>query len=75
MNTQGQTESRALRIEPGELKNRIESGERVTVLDARSEQAWRASETKIRDAIRVDPQHFRPDPSWEKNCLTVVYCT
>ncbi len=68
-----QTTARSLRIDPEEVKRRLDSGESMTVLDVRAPKAWESSDVKFRGAIRVDPQHLRIDPSWPKNQLTVVY--
>jgi hypothetical protein len=63
----------SLRIDAGEVKRRLASGEPVTFLDSRGAQAWDASDRKITGAIRVPPQAVRIDPSWPPNRLTVVY--
>jgi hypothetical protein len=65
----------AFRISAQAAANHVETGQPVTILDARSLQAWIESPLKVRGAIRIDREHFRIDPSWPKNQLTVVYCT
>ena len=73
MSTPIQTSGQSLRIDPEGFKVRMESGEPVTVLDARGHQVWEASPDKIRGAIRINPAHFQIDPSWPRDQLTVVY--
>jgi hypothetical protein len=63
------------RMSAEEVAARLEEGEPVTVLDARSPQAWGESRLKVRGAIRIDRDHLALDPSWPKDRLTVVYCT
>src|SRR5947209_20499056 len=62
-----------LRITAEDLRARLESGEPVTILDARGEKAWETSPVKIPGAIRVDEEDFHIDPSWPRNRFTVVY--
>jgi hypothetical protein len=64
-----------LRIEPRDLKARVDSGQQVTILDARAAQASDAAAEKIAGDIRVSPDEFRIDPAWPKDRLTVAYCT
>jgi hypothetical protein len=63
------------RMSAEEVVARLEAGEPVTVLDARSPQAWGESRLKVRGAIRIDRDCLRIDASWPKDRLTVVYCT
>lgn len=56
------------------LKAWLNSGQDVTILDARSQEDWAATREKIRGAVRVDPGAYRADRSWPKARLTVVYC-
>jgi rhodanese-related sulfurtransferase len=64
-----------LRIEPQELKARLDAGEQATILDARSADAYDTSDQRIPGDIRISPDQIRIDPSWPKDRLTVVYCT
>jgi predicted sulfurtransferase len=73
MSTQAQTSGQTMRIDPEGFKVRMESGEPVTVLDARGHKDWEASAGKICGAIRVHAAHFQLDPSWPRDQLTVVY--
>ncbi len=63
------------RIDPEELKSRMERGDKFTILDVRGEAPWNESHEKIPGGIRVDPYHFRIDPQWPKNRPVVLYCT
>jgi rhodanese-related sulfurtransferase len=65
----------APRISLDDFRRRYESNEPVTVLDARSAKAWDEATEKIQGAIRIDPDHFRPQANWPKDRLTVAYCT
>ena len=75
MPTGTQATVRSLRMDAAEAKRRIESGEQATIVDVRSPQAWDSSNVKIVGAVRADAHHFRPDTSWPKDRLTLVYCT
>jgi phosphoenolpyruvate-protein phosphotransferase len=63
------------RIEAADLKARLESGQAVTVLDARSAEAWDGGRFRIPGAVRIDDDRLPVDPSWPRDRLTVVYCT
>ncbi len=73
MSTPTHAVSRELRIDVDELRTHMESGESITVLDARNPKAWEPSADKICGAIRVDPAHWQVDPSWPRDQMTVVY--
>lgn len=64
-----------VRISVDELKSRLQSGESVTVLDSRGEEAWRESPVKIRGARRVPATDGPISATWPKNQLTIAYCT
>jgi rhodanese-related sulfurtransferase len=64
-----------LRIEPRDLKGRLDSGQQVNILDVRAPQAYDASAEKIAGAIRVSADEIQIDPAWPKERLTVAYCT
>jgi|GEM_PF-3459211 hypothetical protein len=73
MSTPNHASEQSLRISAEELRTRLESGEAATLLDARRHKDWEASPDKICGAIHIDPTHFRIDPSWPNDQLTVVY--
>jgi len=75
MSTPGPTTQRSLRITPEELRDLINAGEPVTILDVRGQQAYDGSRERIPGDVRVSPDDFRIDPSWPKNHPTVAYCT
>lgn len=56
-----------------EVAAQLKVGQPVTVLDARSSQAWSASHLKVRGAIRIDRDHLHIASSWPKHRLTIVY--
>jgi hypothetical protein len=64
---------RGLRITAGEVNARLQSGEPVTMLDARNDSAWEATPVKVVGAIRIRPGAWQIDESWPKDQLTVVY--
>jgi len=64
----------SVRIDVNDLKERLEAGEAVTILDVRGTEPWEQSTAKIQGALRLDPYHFHIDPSWPKDRLTVAYC-
>jgi hypothetical protein len=73
MSTPTHASGQSPRIGAEELRTRLESGETVTLLDARGHKDWEASPDKIRGAIRVHAAPFPIDPSWPRDQLTVVY--
>ncbi len=62
-----------LRITPQQLKARLESGEAVTVIDARNRSDWESSPVRIRGAVRFHARNFQEPPPWPRDQLTVVY--
>ncbi len=68
-----QMTARSVRISPGEVQARQQSGSAVTFLDARNDKAWESSPVKVRGAIRIRPADWHIDSSWAKDRLTVVY--
>jgi hypothetical protein len=64
------------RISVGEAKRRIEAGERVAFVDARSNEAWQKAAVQIPKSIRVPPDsveaHLAEIP---RDALIVPYCT
>ena len=67
--------ARSLRIQAAEVKARLESGEPIRFLDARSQKAWDASPCKIARAVRIRPLLLSVAPDWDPAHLTVIYCT
>jgi hypothetical protein len=73
--SQAETPADVPRIEPADLKARLESKQPVNILDARSPAAWDASDVKIKGAFPVQRGQLEVSPSWPRDRLTVVYCT
>ncbi len=73
MSTPMHAVSQEMRIDVDELRMRMESGEPVTVLDARNPKAWDSSADKIRGAVHIDSAHWQVDSSWPRDQMTVVY--
>jgi hypothetical protein len=67
------TPARSLRITAEEVKARLDAGEPILLLDARSEKAWNGSDLKARGAVRIRPLLLRVEPTWDRAHLTVIY--
>lgn len=66
----------APRITPHDLKQRMDAGEDLTIIDVRNPQAWAQSDTMIPEAIRVPIDEFERHLSQiPKNRPVVTYCT
>ena len=65
--------ARSLRILAPEVKARLDAGEPVLFLDARSAKAWAASKVKVCGAVRIRPLLLVVDPAWDRAHLTVIY--
>ena len=65
-----------IRIEPGEVKRRMDAGESVVFVDSRNPHEWGATDQKIRGAVRVgvgeveEKIHKIPE-----GAIIVTYCT
>ena len=70
MNATNHASDDNLRIGVEEFKQRLESGEPITVLDARNREPWESSPVKVPGAVRWVS---RIDLSWPKDRLMVVY--
>ena len=64
-----------LRLSAADAKARWQTGQPMTILDARADNAYDESESRIKGDIRVDPHDLEIDPSWPRDRLTLVYCT
>ena len=64
------------RISKEEVKRRLDAGERIVLLDTRSDDAWRKADTQIPGSRRISPdavdQHLNEIP---RDGLIVTYCT
>jgi hypothetical protein len=64
------------RITVDELKTKLENGEPVLIIDARSQSTYNWSDKQIKGAVRIDPSyvesHLKDLP---KGKDVVVYCT
>ncbi len=66
--------ARSLRIRAKAVKTRLEAGEPILFLDARSEKAWDASSRKIQGAVRIRPLLLTVAADWDPAHLTIIYC-
>jgi rhodanese-related sulfurtransferase len=64
------------RITVEELKRRMDSGERLVILDTRAQEAWEKSDIQIPGSLRVPPdeveKHLQEIP---REAAVVTYCT
>jgi rhodanese-related sulfurtransferase len=64
------------RITVEELKRRMDSGERLAILDNRAQEAWEKSDVQIPGSLRVPPdeagKHLQEIP---QGAAIVTYCT
>jgi rhodanese-related sulfurtransferase len=64
------------RISKEELKRKLDTREAMTILDARSPEAWRESDVQLPGAIRIPPdevdRHLAEIP---RDRPIVTYCT
>jgi rhodanese-related sulfurtransferase len=64
------------RITVDEVRERLARGERLTIVDARSAEAWAKAETQIPGSVRVPPDdvagHAEHVP---RDRAVVTYCT
>jgi adenylyltransferase/sulfurtransferase len=64
------------RITVDELKERMDRGEELIILDSRNPQAWAESQVKIPGAIRlVEDQLPQEAEKLQRNHSIIVYCT
>lgn len=70
------TVSEVPRITPEELYSRVSKGERVVVVDVRSQGSYERSAVKIRGAVRVAPNELsRSASKFPSDGALVLYCT
>jgi hypothetical protein len=64
------------RIAPDEVKRRLDAGEAIVFLDARSNDAWQKAEVQIPESIRVPPDSAEAYlDRIPRRGLIVPYCT
>jgi rhodanese-related sulfurtransferase len=65
-----------MRITADEVKVRLDRGEPITFVDARTSAAWAEAETKLPRAVRVPPDDIEPHIDELPHGRTiVVYCS
>jgi len=70
-----ETKSRpSQRLSPSEVKQRLDRGEKLTIIDARNEQAWSDSDAKIPGALRMPLSEFEANRI-PKDRPVITYCT
>ena len=64
------------RITADEVRELLDAGKDITIIDARSADAWNSSNVKARDALRIPPdaagQHIA---DVDRDRPAVIYCT
>lgn len=73
MTTHQEPGTKDIRIGADAVKAKLLSDVPLTLLDARSDEAWESSLVKIRGAVRIRPADWHIDPAWPKDRLMVVY--
>ncbi len=63
------------RISPHEVAERLDGGERVAFVDARSAHAYEAASEQLPGSIRLSPDDPSPAPELPRDTLIVSYCT
>ena len=67
------------KLTPDQVKARLDAGEPVVFIDARSAKEWDASDVKIPGALRVPPaeveRHLAELGAASRDATTVTYCT
>ncbi len=64
------------KVDAGELMRRIESGQEITIVDLRNEDAFSRSREKIPGALRIAPAYFETQSNLvPKDKEIVLYCT
>ena len=64
------------RISPEEVNARVLAGEPIVFVDTRNQKAWKASDRKIPDAIRVPADDVESHLNEiDKNSTIITYCS
>jgi rhodanese-related sulfurtransferase len=64
------------RISPEEVNARVLAGEPIVFVDTRNPKAWKESDRKIPDAIRVPTDDVDSHlDEIDKNATVITYCT
>ena len=58
-----------------DVVSRITAGEKATLLDTRSDEAWNSSDEKAKGAVRVPHDRVPSDLPWPRDRFLVSYCT
>lgn len=62
------------RMDKMTLRNKLDAGEQIVVVDARSEEDWQKSDVKLPGAIRVSPDSLDDITQVGDANAVVVYC-
>lgn len=64
------------RIAMAEVRQRLDSGEQLTIVDARSEDAWRKADRQIPGSLRVSPDDLEAARDRvPRDRAVITYCT
>lgn len=62
------------KMDKQELRNKLETGEAIVIVDARSEEDWQKSDVKLPGAIRISPDNVNHVTNVGDANAIVVYC-
>jgi rhodanese-related sulfurtransferase len=62
------------KMDKQELRNKLESGEAIVTVDARSSEDWQKSDVKLPGAIRISPDNIDDVTNVGDANAIVVYC-
>lgn len=66
----------ASKVTVDEVRERIAAGDGITIVDARSEDAWNTSPEKAEGAIRIPPDRVEEHlAEIDRDAYVVTYCT
>ena len=62
------------KMDKQELRNKLETGEAIVIVDARSGEDWQQSDVKLPGAIRISPDNVNDVTNVGDANAIVVYC-
>jgi rhodanese-related sulfurtransferase len=64
------------KVETGEVQERLDRGEDITIIDSRADHSWNGSDIKAGGAIRIPPDDIDEHiADVRRDKFGVVYCT
>ena len=62
------------KMDKKELRNKLETGETIVIVDARSSDDWQKSDVKLPGAVRISPDNIDDVTNVGDDHAIVVYC-